>query len=229
MDGFIRCRRRLIRTKVIALDFDYVVLNTGYLSRVVSYFLNQGYTFNLTHCKTDLEDVKGGFKRDAAKDRLIGRQPLAAVNPNQAESGTRKEADMYRREYRALPEWTQLDPETDNQVERADMPLFLVDTLFGEGVYTCAEADAKDVALVQKCVLEFEQQRNETEDMDLTGAIAGTIAFRCTSFARALRIASHLATLRFCGCFDPIDPIHTAILESTGKRVLFLEFDTESG
>ena len=210
-------------TKIIELTFDYVVIHTGYIGRTVSHFLDHGYAFKL-ECYESRCYTQGGPIRDEKKDVVLRRQ---SVDEYEEALKAVLEADpafpqldmMYRRKYDNEPKYEREDAESEEDVRRAYPPLFIHDTHCGEGLYIRSDADTKEVTLVKKCVEEYR-----------LGASNGAIAFHCHNLSEAFDMADKLHELYHCACFSPRHPMNVVLLEDEGgKRVLYLEYDCESG
>lgn len=245
-----------VTTKITPLDFDYLVIETGYVGRVVSHFLDHGYAFNVQLYKSKAEwrlksELTGKEKyigseeqngkvfireltHDGTETMLIQRPPLEEYEEQlEADPSLPKLAKTYRREYEGEPDYDEEeDEETGKVVKKPVPPLFISDTISGEGLYTRVGADAKEVQLVKKCVVDYYQSRNvhQTDKGNEITNTCGCIAFPCKEFRHALAIAHNLAKLNYCACFGAFDPCDVILLEDeSGKRVLYLSYDCESG
>lgn len=245
-------------TKSIPLDIDYVAINTGYVGRTVCHFLYEGAQFKLEQEEYSYNKDTG---RDPTKDRILSawinkeekhepseieetRELEKTSEPSDEEKLKEMEARGYESRYHSReydyetfgggPDYMIYDDELEDEVRKPHIPLYIADTLHGEGLYSRVGADPAEIALVLKCLSEIRGPSycgKESTQRSHVCNNSGIAVFECKDIARAFKIAQNMASLNYCACFSPNNPMETELLEDipTGRKILHLHYDCESG
>lgn len=219
--------KTIVKSSIDLDQFDYLIVNCGYTSRLVCHYLELGANFFLVHGEYYKE-------RNSDRDMLLTSKTV--------------KADEFYGDYgyESRPNYEETGLEViDKEGKRTyhpDMPLFMWDELNGEGLYLACEQDqdakaSKDThtllhaTVVSKETSNLVQALRETIPTTKSGRpiTAGTIGFRCCNSENARRIIKNLIQLGHCGGFHEHWYKSQWIEMVDGQRILQLYFDTESG
>ena len=212
---------------------DYVVIKCGYTVRLLAHYLDLGASFTLTYDKQGMVGYgrKGfmGRSRDADKDTVVTKDRVKTLDEGVYDTyskGTCK--------YPTQPDYDKTGRlETKDKQRQPDMPVFICDTLWGDGLYTTvgiSEQQQREVKMLLEAKRVYGIQtgvvHRETSEIE---AAYGTIAFPCEDLENARRIVRNLFTLKHCAWFS-VKHEKAAVWEmKNGQRVLWMSFDTERG
>jgi len=234
-------------TKVTSLTtLDYVVIDTGYVGRLVGHFLDEGGRF-----RVEAENRDG--QRQPTHDRVLAKPSDVGESKSEGDTAAdqRPEAVVewdeyhYNKTYDCAEEPDYTVYSEQGEVRRPHLPLYISDDLHGEGMYRLIPANDDDDAskakadtdldALLKCIADVRGPRYCGAQAAATNSVtqntSGTIGFACPSLGRALQIARNLAKLQYCACFDADHIYRVDLIEDTrtGKKILLLDYDCESG
>lgn len=209
-----KAKKTVEGTREIDISFEYLVLNTGYAVRTMAHWLDEGGVYTLTYAS--FNDAKVYEEKKTATLQRYTSNGEAALN------------ELYTtRDYYGDPNYDDLDDNGD-EVRLPHLPICVSSSLHGEGIYVRigAENEAKLVLdAIHSCakVTVNPKYRHPAATTD------GMLVFECKDWPKALQIAENIAELRFCGG-NLKTPCNIRVLQaSNGKKMLLMEFDTESG
>lgn len=140
--------------KVVPINFDYLIIDTSYTGRLVSHFLDHKYTFNLQ-----------GYEHSAARNEKLDKLLAKCLSDredqkNEDETILPKLDKMYLRKYDSEPGY----PEDEEGNLIVPAPLYICDTLWGEGLYLRNSASTEDIKIAMECAREGRMYRGYWSD-----------------------------------------------------------------
>lgn len=210
---------KLGRAKVVHKTYDYLVINTGYCSRIVGHYATAG---NEIMVDTSMKKLKGGRHRKSYNlDAAIVANSKKSCKNHRCQDGCIK---YWGREYDRVYN-RDADPDISILSVAARTPLFIRDALWGDGLYILEKNGRIETDFVLSAL---EEAGSDVAD--------GIIVFGGGSYRDAFQQISILQNLEYCACFE--SPYDMAFIEKKTegengeiltKTILVMTFDTESG
>jgi hypothetical protein len=198
------------KAKVIEHKIDYVVLDCGYTSRLVEYYVKRGAQIQ----------VKAAKKKAIDGSRVADHNLSASILEN---------AEMLCEEHDCSKgcdkKWGRsyvYGYANGDEQDEVVMPIIINDSLYGDGLYLFRNSDDElaEAAFIANVL-------NEAK-------CSSDIVFKCSSHKEAFNIAYYVKLLQHCACFNDVFDMKF-VEKNTGNgngitiNIMILSYDTESG